>query len=92
MGVDDRHRTAPKCLERTLNRAGLPLRAVVCMRGYKKLDSLHDLHVLVATLDGAQAGVQGRFDAFGVSLASAQRLTAHYLDGFAWIAPKTVSR
>lgn len=91
MGVDDRHRTAPKCLERTLDRAGLPLRAVVCMRGYKKMDGLHDLHVLVATLDGAQAGVQGRFDAFGVSLASAQRLTAHYIDGFAWTAPKTVS-
>ena len=89
MGTDDRHRTAPRCLERTLDRAGLPLRAVVCMRGYKKLDGLHDLHVLVATLDGTQAGVQGRFDAFGVSMASAQKLAAHYIDGFAWTTPKT---
>jgi hypothetical protein len=36
--------------------------------------------------------VQGRFDARGVSLASAQRLTAHYLDGFAWTDPKNASR
>jgi serine protease Do len=40
----------------------------------------------VATLDGTQAGAQGRLDAFGVSLASAQRLSQHYLDGFAWTA------
>jgi S1-C subfamily serine protease len=91
VGADDRHRTAPRCLERTVDRGGLPLRTVVCMRAYKKMDGLHDLHVLVATLDGSQAGVQGRFDAFGVSLASAQQLTAHYIDGFAWTAPKTAS-
>ena len=72
--------------------AALPLKVVVCLRAYKKLEGLHDLTVLVATLDQTQAGVQGRFDAYGVSLASAQRLTQHYLDGFAWTAPKTVSR
>jgi hypothetical protein len=27
-------------------------------------------------------GVQGRLDAFGVGLASAERLTRHYLAGF----------
>ena len=92
MGVDDNHRTAPRCVERSIDRDGLPLRAVVCLRAYKKLEGLHDLSVLVATLDGSEIGVQGRFDARGVSLASAQRLTAHYLDGFAWSTPKNDSR
>jgi hypothetical protein len=92
MGIDDRHRTAPQCVERSVDRDGLPLRAVVCLRAYKKLEGLFDLSVLVATLDGTQVGVQGRFDARGVSLASAQRLTAHYLDGFAWTDPKNASR
>ena len=95
VGADDRHRTAPRCAEQSIAGPaprGVPLRAVVCLRGYKKLEGLHDLSVLVATLDGSTAGVQGRFDAQGVSLASAQRLTQHYLDGFAWIAPKTASR
>ena len=92
MGTDGRHRTAARCVERSVDRDGLPLKAVVCLRAYKKLEGLHDLSVLVATLDGTQAGVQGRFDARGVSLASAQRLTAHYLDGFAWTAPNNASR
>ena len=92
IGADDRNRTAPRCVEQSVAGpapTGVPLRAVVCLRGYKKLEGLHDLSVLVATLDGSIAGVQGRFDAHGVSLASAQRLTQHYLDGFAWISPKT---
>lgn len=94
MGRDDRHRTAPQCAERQVSADAnaLPLKAVICLRAYKKLEGLHDLAVLVATLDGSQSGVQGRLDAYGVSAASAQRLAQHYLDGFAWIAPKNASR
>lgn len=92
MGADERHRTAPRCVERSVDRGGLPLRAVVCVRAYKKLEGLHDLSVLVATLDGSQAGVQGRLDAHGISFASAQRLARHYLDGYGWTAPKPGSR
>lgn len=100
MGRDDRNRTAPRCVERQVasgppGPAGagpLPLKAVICLRAYKKLEGLHDLAVLVATLDGTVVGVQGRFDAYGVSAASARRLAQHYLDGFAWNAPKNASR
>jgi S1-C subfamily serine protease len=70
---------------------GLPLKAVICLRAYKRLEGLHDLSVLVATLDGSTVGAQGRFDAHGVSLASAERLARHYLDGYAWTAPKNAS-
>lgn len=99
MGRDDRQRTAPRCVERQVSSgsaagkqtAPLPLKAVICLRAYKKLEGLHDLAVLVATLDGTQQGVQGRLDAYGISAASAQKLAQHYLDGFAWNAPKTAS-
>jgi len=91
MGRDDRQRTAPRCVEAQVSSGALPLKAVICLRAYKKLEGLHDLAVLVATLDGTQQGVQGRLDAYGVSAASAQRLAQHYLDGFAWNAPKTAS-
>ncbi len=100
VGGDDRFRTAGQCVERSVAvpvkaadkstaSSPLPLKAVICLRAYKKLDGLHDMMVLVATLDGATRGVQGRLDAQGVSLASAQRLAQHYLDGFAWNMPPT---
>ncbi|KQW35259.1 S1C family serine protease [Rhizobacter sp. Root404] len=79
------HQTKPQCHEDYLDRGGLPLRAVVCLRAYKKLPGLYDLAVLVATLDQAQAGVQGRFDAQGLSFANAQRLAKYYLEAYQWV-------
>jgi len=78
------HQTKPQCHEDYIDRKGLPLRAVVCLRAYKKLPGLYDLAVLVATLDQKQAGVQGRFDAQGLSFANAQKLAKHYLEAYAW--------
>lgn len=83
----DEHQTKPQCSEGFVEQAGLPLRAVVCLRAYKKLAGLYDVSVLVATLDQNDAGVQGRFDAQGVSFANAQRLVKHYLDAYA-VTPK----
>ena len=78
------HQTKPQCHEDFIDRAGLPLRAVVCLRAYKKLPQLYDVSVLVATLDQATAGVQGRFDAQGLSFANAQKLAGHYLGAYGW--------
>jgi len=79
------HQTKPQCHEDFVERGGLPLRAVICLRAYKKLPALYDLSVLVATLDQKQAGVQGRFDAQGLSFANAQKLAKHYLEAYAWV-------
>jgi S1-C subfamily serine protease len=78
------HQTKPQCREDYVAPNGLPLRAVVCLRAYRKLPQLYDLSVLVATLDDPVSGVQGRFDALGLSFANAQRLARHYLEGFGW--------
>ena len=78
------YQTKPQCHEDFIDRSGLPLRAVVCLRAYKKLPELYDVSVLVATLDQTQAGVQGRFDAQGLSFANAQKLAKHYLEGYGW--------
>ena len=78
------HQTKPQCHEDYVDRGGLTLRAVVCLRAYKKLPGLYDLSVLVATLDQPQAGVQGRFDAQGLSFANAQRLARFYLEAYQW--------
>jgi len=83
--LSGQHQTKPRCSEDYIDRDGLPLRAVVCMRAYKKLPQLYDVSVLVATLDQSQSGVQGRFDAQGVSFPNARKLAQHYLDAFRWV-------
>ena len=79
------HQTKPQCHEAYVDRGGLPLRAVVCLRAYKKLPQLYDVSVLVATLDQTQAGVQGRFDAQGLSFANVQKLARHYIEAYGWV-------
>ena len=83
--LSSQHQTKPRCHEDFIDRNGLALRAVVCLRAYKKLPGLYDLSVLVATLDQKQAGVQGRFDAQGLSFANAQKLAKHYLEAYGWV-------
>jgi serine protease Do len=83
--LSSQYQTKPRCNEDFVDREGLVLRAVVCMRAYKKLPQLYDVSVLVATLDQNAAGVQGRFDAQGVSFVNAQRLAHHYLDAYRWV-------
>ena len=84
LGQADKLRTAPYCKEQFVDQGGLPLRGVVCLRAYRKLDGLHDLTVLVTTVDSATQGALGRFDARGVSFDNALKLAAHYLGGFGW--------
>jgi S1-C subfamily serine protease len=81
-GAATRQQSASHCHEDTVAGTGLALRAVLCLRAHKKLPGLYDLSLLVATLDGAVQGVQGRFDAYGFSFANAQKLASHYLAGF----------
>ncbi|MCP6134484.1 hypothetical protein NL393_35435, partial [Klebsiella pneumoniae] len=74
LGAADKARTAPFCKEQFVDRDGLPLRAVVCLRAYRKLEGLHDLSILVTTVDSPTQGALGRFDARGVSFDNALKL------------------
>jgi serine protease Do len=84
MGRRTHDLTAPKCQEDFVDNAGLPMRSVMCLRAYRHLPGLYDVAVLSQSVDAKTEGVQGRFDARGVSFQNALLLARHYLQGFAW--------
>ncbi|MGN6527912.1 MAG: S1 family peptidase [Burkholderiaceae bacterium] len=84
MGHRTHDLTAPQCKEGFVENGGLPMRTVMCLRAYRRLPGLYDVAVLTTSVDAKTEGVQGRFDARGVSFANAQLLARHYLQGFAW--------
>lgn len=84
MGRRTHDLTAPKCQEDFVENAGLPMRTVMCLRAYRHLPGLYDVAVLSQSVDAKTEGVQGRFDARGVSFENAMLLATHYLEGFAW--------
>ena len=87
-GRSNKVSTSPYCKEEFIQRDGLPLRAVVCLSAYRKLEGLYSLSILVAPIDAATEGALGRFNAPGVSFDSALKLTTHYLAGFGWAEGK----
>ncbi|MES2972569.1 MAG: serine protease [Pseudomonadota bacterium] len=83
-----RKATAAECSERYVNTGGMDMRAVICVSAYRKLPGLHDVSVLVTSLNRPSQGVQGRLDAQGVSFDNGMKLVGHYLAGFKWEAPR----
>lgn len=79
-----RKSTAAECSERYVNTGGMDMRAVVCVSAYRKLAGLHDVSVLVMSLNRSNQGVQGRLDAQGVSFDNGMKLVGQYLAGFKW--------
>lgn len=90
-GAGNKIRTAAQCHESYVDRNGLPLRVVLCMTEYKKLTGLFDAAMIVATVDASTGGVEGRFDADGVTFDNALKLSAHYLEGFGWTTAASTS-
>ena len=84
MGRRTHDLTAPKCQEDFVESDGLPMRSVLCLQAYRHLPGLYNVAVLSQSVDAKTEGVQGRFDARGVSFQNAMLLARHYLQGFAW--------
>ncbi|MBB5203433.1 S1-C subfamily serine protease [Inhella inkyongensis] len=78
----ERERTQAHCTESFIDAQGLPARAVVCLRAYRKMEGVHDLTVLVTAVDHATEGLLGRFDARGVGFEMALKLSQHFLRGY----------
>lgn len=82
LGFADTHQTAPHCTESFIDAQGLPLRAVVCLRAYRKMAGVHDVTVLLSAVDQPEQGLLGRFDARGVGFDDALKLARHFIGGY----------
>jgi hypothetical protein len=58
----------------------LPLRAVNCVRAYRKFAGLYNFTLLTATTDDGKASLQSRLDVAGVSYENGMRTTRAFLE------------
>lgn len=75
----DSRLTGPTCTEQFVRNQELPLRAVLCVRAYRKFAGLYDFALLTASTDHALISLQSRIDARGVSYENGLRLTRAFL-------------
>ena len=79
----DARLTGPVCTEQFVKNRSLPLRAVLCVRAYRKFAGLYDFALLTASTDSATMSLQSRLDARGVSYDNGLRLARVFLDTLA---------
>jgi serine protease Do len=73
--------TPPQCIEQFVSNEKLPMRAVVCVRAYRKFPELYDFALLTASTDESQMSLQSRVDMSGVSYENGLRLSRIFLEG-----------
>jgi S1-C subfamily serine protease len=79
--------TGPNCTEDFVKNKNLPLRAVLCVRAYRKFAGLYDFALLTATTDQGLMSLQSRLDARGVSYDNGMRLSRVFLDSLSLAPP-----
>ncbi len=83
-GGDEKHVTVWKCTTRNVAAARTPVRAVLCLRGLKKIPGLYDGVLKVAVLGRSNAGLISTLTLSGASWENIERLTTRYLERVAW--------
>jgi S1-C subfamily serine protease len=83
----DTRLTRPSCTESFVHTATLPLRAVSCVRAYRKFAGLYNFTLITASTDDAQASLQSRLDLAGVSYENGMRTTRAFLSALGRTGP-----
>lgn len=76
----DTRLTGPSCTEQFVATRSVPLRAVTCVRAYRKFAGLYNFTLMTATTDDPKASLQSRIDVSGVSFENGMRTTRAFLD------------
>lgn len=84
----DSRLTGPRCTEQFVTTGSLPLRAVTCVRAYRKFPGLYNFTLLTASTDDGLASLQSRIDLAGVSFANGMRGTRAFLAALGRGAPQ----
>jgi S1-C subfamily serine protease len=86
--VRDTRLTRPSCAEQFVHTATLPLRAVTCVRAYRKFAGLYNFTLLTASADDGRASLQSRLDLAGVSFENGTRATRAFLSALGRSRPQ----
>lgn len=76
--------TSYRCVTRNVGRTEGPLRAVICLRRFRKLEGLYDLVVRAAALGTPREGLVTTLELSGVSYDNATRVARRFLEAIRW--------
>lgn len=81
---EEEHVTSWRCGTRNVRNQATPMRAVLCLRRYRKLGELYDAVLKVAVLGRPDTGLVSTLTLSGVSFENVDRLSRRYLERITW--------
>ncbi|MBZ4399614.1 serine protease [Myxococcus faecalis] len=73
-----------RCTSEFVDVGGLPVRAAMCLRAYKRFPGLYDLVLRAAALNASTSGVDTSLTLGGFTADNARKLARRYLEGLSW--------
>jgi S1-C subfamily serine protease len=73
-----------RCKSDFVDVGGLPVRAAMCLRAYKRFPGLYDLVLRAATVNAGTSGVDTSLTLAGFTAENARRVAQRYLEGLSW--------
>ncbi|HZI13929.1 MAG TPA: serine protease [Myxococcus sp.] len=73
-----------RCKSDFVDVGGLPVRAAMCLRAYKRFPGLYDLVLRAATVNAGTSGVDTSLTLAGFTAENARRVARRYLEGLSW--------
>lgn len=80
----EEHVTSWRCGTRNVRSQATPMRAVLCIRRYRKLGELYDAVLKVAVLGRGDSGLVSTLTLSGVTFENVDRLSRRYLEQISW--------
>lgn len=81
---EEEHVTSWRCGTRNVRNGQLPMRSVLCIRRYRKLDGLYDAVLKVAVLGRGDSGLISTLTLSGVTFENIDLLSRRYLEHISW--------
>jgi serine protease Do len=73
-----------RCKSEFVDVGGLPVRAALCLRAYRKFPGLYDVVLRAATLNAGTSGVDTSLTLAGFTAENGRRIAQRYLEGLSW--------
>jgi serine protease Do len=80
----EEHVTSWRCGTQNITPGDVPMRAVLCLRRYRKLGELYDAVLTVAALGRPDAGLVSTLTISGVTFENVDRLSRRYMETIGW--------
>ena len=84
VGADIKHLGKFSCTDSVVEFSGMPAKAALCVRAYRKYSGLYDMYLNLASLRDDKHALVTKLSMDGVAYEDGMRMVQHYMEALTW--------